>query len=152
MSALAETSDELAQGDRLARRNAVVLAVAQALSGGNNVLMIATGSIVGAMLAPDRGLATLPISIYVLGMWMGTLPIGALARRFGRRAAFEIGTVFGVLTGVVCCLAVLNAHRSCCSARARCWAASMRRLTRPTRFAAADVARAKRSSRRRSPG
>jgi MFS family permease len=109
MSALAETSAELAQGDRLARRNAVVLAVAQALAGGNNVLMIATGSIVGAMLAPDRGLATLPISIYVLGMWMGTLPIGALARRFGRRAAFEIGTVFGVLTGVVCCVAVLNA-------------------------------------------
>src|SRR4051794_7191848 len=109
MSALAETSAELAQGDRLARRNAVVLAVAQALAGGNNVLMIATGSIVGAMLAPDRGLATLPISIYVLGMWMGTLPIGALARRFGRRAAFEIGTVFGVLTGLLCCLAVLNA-------------------------------------------
>ncbi len=77
----------------------MVLAVAQALAGGNNVLMIATGSIVGAMLAPDRGLATLPISIYVLGMWMGTLPIGALARQFGRRTAFQIGTVFGVLTG-----------------------------------------------------
>jgi MFS family permease len=109
MSAVAETPADLAQGDQLARRNAVVLAVAQALAGGNNVVMIATGGIVGAILAPDRSLATLPVSIYVLGMWMGTLPVGALARRFGRRATFQIGTVFGVLTGLVCCLAVLQA-------------------------------------------
>jgi hypothetical protein len=88
MSALAETSAELAQGDRLARRNAVVLAVAQALAGGNNVLMIATGSIVGAMLAPDRGLATLPISIYVLGMWMGTLPTGGRRSRSAPCSAY----------------------------------------------------------------
>jgi MFS family permease len=109
MSALAETPANLAGGDRLARRNALVLAVAQALAGGNNVVMIATASIVGAILAPDRGFATVPVSVYVLGMWMGTLPVGALARRFGRRTAFQIGTVFGVLTGLVCSLAVLEA-------------------------------------------
>ncbi len=33
--------------------------------------------IVGAVLAPDKGLATLPISVcVVIGMWFGTLPIG----------------------------------------------------------------------------
>ncbi len=106
MSAAAQTSD-IAAGDRLARRNALVLAVAQALAGGNNVVIIATGGIVGAMLAPDKGLATLPISIYVLGMWMATLPVGALARRLGRRTTFLIGTICGVLTGLISCAAVL---------------------------------------------
>ena len=77
--------------DRLARRNALVLAVAQAFAGGNNTVIVATGGIVGAMLAPDKGLATLPVSIYVLGLWIGTLPVGAIARRFGRRNAFQIG-------------------------------------------------------------
>src|SRR5262249_10555063 len=78
------------------------------LAGGNNTVLVATAGIVGTMLAPDKGLATLPISIFVLGLWMGTLPMGALARRLGRRSAMEIGTACGVLTGLLCCIAVLH--------------------------------------------
>jgi predicted MFS family arabinose efflux permease len=108
MSALAEPVMDGAAGDRLARRNALVLAVAQALAGGNSTVLVATAGIVGTMLAPDKGLATLPISIFVLGMWAGTLPLGALARRLGRRSALQIGTGCGVLTGLICCVAVLQ--------------------------------------------
>jgi predicted MFS family arabinose efflux permease len=108
MSALAETVGDALAGDRLARRNALVLAVTQALAGGNNTVLVATAGIVGTMLAPDKGLATLPISIFVLGMWMGTLPLGVLARRLGRRNALQIGTGCGVLNGLICCLAVLQ--------------------------------------------
>ena len=108
MSAVAEPVADALAGDRLARRNALVLAIAQALAGGNNTVLVATAAIVGTMLAPDKGLATLPISIFVLGMWMGTLPMGVLARRLGRRSALQIGTVCGVLTGLICCVAVLQ--------------------------------------------
>jgi predicted MFS family arabinose efflux permease len=108
MSALAQPVVDVAADDRLARRNALVLAVTQALAGGNSTVLVATAGIVGTTLAPDKSLATLPISIYVLGMWMGTLPLGALARRLGRRNALQIGTVCGVLTGLICCLAVLQ--------------------------------------------
>jgi predicted MFS family arabinose efflux permease len=105
----ATTPAQLAQpDDRLARRNALILAVCQALAGGNNTVVLATGGILGAMLAPDKSLATLPISIYVLGLWVGALPIGWLARRFGRRTAFQIGTVSGVLTGLVGYVAVMQ--------------------------------------------
>jgi predicted MFS family arabinose efflux permease len=108
MSALAQPVVDVAADDQLARRNARVLAIAQALAGGNSTVLVATAGIVGTMLAPDKSLATLAISIYVLGMWMGTLPLGALARRLGRRNALQIGTVCGVLTGLICCLAVLQ--------------------------------------------
>ena len=108
MSAVAEPVADALAGDRLARRNALVLAIAQALAGGNNTVLVATAAIVGTMLAPDKGLATLPISVFVLGMWMGTLPMGVLARRLGRRSALQIGTVCGVLTGLICCVAVLQ--------------------------------------------
>ena len=108
MSVLAQPVVDVAADDHLARRNALVLAVTQALAGGNSTVLVATAGIVGTMLAPDKSLATLPISIYVLGMWMGTLPLGALARRLGRRNALQIGTVCGVLTGLICCLAVLQ--------------------------------------------
>ena len=108
MSALAEPALDVAEGDRLARRNARVLAVTQALAGGNNTVLVATAGIVGTMLAPDKGLATLPISIFVLGLWLGTLPLGALSRSLGRRNALQIGTACGVLAGLICCLAVLR--------------------------------------------
>ena len=94
--------------DHLAARNATVLAVAQALAGGNNTVTVATTGIIGATLAPDPALATLPISIMVLGMWMGTLPVGMLAKAYGRRCALQTGSTFGALSGLISCTAVLH--------------------------------------------
>jgi predicted MFS family arabinose efflux permease len=109
MSAAAEiTTTDTGIDDALARRNAKVLAVAQALAGGNNTVIVSTGAIIGAVLAPDKSLATLPITFMVLGMWLGTLPVGALARRYGRRFALQTGSVFGVLSGLVSCSAVVS--------------------------------------------
>ncbi|HEX2553229.1 MAG TPA: MFS transporter [Microvirga sp.] len=83
------------------------LAVAQALGGANSAIVYATGAIVGNMLAPSPALATLPISIFVVGMAACTLPAGALVRRHGRRAAFLTGTGSGVLVGLLASLAVV---------------------------------------------
>jgi hypothetical protein len=83
MSAIAEPFQHAKPNDNLARRNAMVLAVAQALAGGNNTVIVSTASIVGAVLAPDKGLATLPITAMVFGMWFGTLPLW----RFGVASA-----------------------------------------------------------------
>ncbi len=94
--------------DGLARRNAMVLAVAQALAGGNNTVIVSTASIAGAVLAPDKGLATLPITGMVIGMWLGTLPVGALARAYGRRFALQLGSVFGILSGLISYTAVMH--------------------------------------------
>ena len=103
----AATIDEKT-GDQLARRNALVLAVAQAFAGANNTVIVTAGSIVGAMIAPDKGLATLPITFMVLGMWLGALPVGALAKIYGRRFALQIGTVFGTLAGLISCVGILQ--------------------------------------------
>ncbi|WP_414017088.1 MFS transporter [Alicycliphilus denitrificans] len=84
------------------------LSVAQALAGANSVVVYATGAIVGNMLAPTPMLATLPVSIFVVGMAACTLPVGAIARRFGRRTAFLAGTGAGVLTGLLAMLAIIQ--------------------------------------------
>jgi MFS family permease len=110
MSAVAEPIAHSGIDDQLARRNALVLAVAQALAGGNNTVIVSTASIVGAVLAPDKGLATLPITCMVLGMWIGTLPLGVLARRFGRRFALQTGSIFGILSGFVSYSAVMSGN------------------------------------------
>src|SRR5262249_38658929 len=147
MSAVADTARDDATDDRLARRNALVLAVALALAGANNIVLVATGGLVGAglapgpRLAPDRGLATVPITVYVAGLWMSTLPVGMLAQRFGRRATFQIGATFGVLTGLICCLAVLTASFSLFNLGAL-FSGFYAAAHQAYRFAAADTASA----------
>jgi MFS family permease len=103
VTAADETSD-----DARARSNVVRLAAAQALTGANSAVIFATGSIVGATLAPDISLATVPLSMYVVGLAAGTLPIGAISRAHGRRVAFVIGTGCGVLTGLLGAFAILR--------------------------------------------
>src|ERR1700716_3809471 len=97
-------------GDARARSNVKRLggAAAQALTGANSAVIFATGSIVGATLAPDIALATVPLSMYVLGLAVGTLPTGAVSRAYGRRVAFIIGTGCGVLTGLLGAFAILR--------------------------------------------
>ncbi|MER1967633.1 MFS transporter [Castellaniella sp. GW247-6E4] len=89
------------------RGNIFRLTLAQALAGANTTVIYATGAIIGNMLAPSKTLATLPISIFVVGMATCILPTGAIARRHGRRAAFLAGTGCGVLAGLLAAAAVL---------------------------------------------
>lgn len=88
-------------------KNILRLAAAQALAGANSVVFYATGAIVGNAIAPSPSLATLPITLFVLGMAASILLFGALARKRGRKAAFMAGTGAGVVTGLAAALAVV---------------------------------------------
>ena len=109
MSTIAEAKLDAVTDDQLARRNALVLALAQALAGANNIVIVGTVGILGGTFAGDKTLATVPVSTFVLGMWAGTLPVGALAKRFGRRTAYLIGAACGALAGLILALAVFRA-------------------------------------------
>jgi MFS family permease len=87
--------------DRIARHNSLVLSVAQALGGASPAIVVSLGGIVGAALAPDKGLATLPVSLLQLGLAVGTLPAAYVMRRFGRRSGYILGALTGVVGGTV---------------------------------------------------
>jgi MFS family permease len=132
-------ADEIASDTR-ARSNVVRLAAAQALTGANSAVIFATGSIIGATLAPDISLATVPLSMYVVGLAAGTLPTGAISRAYGRRVAFIIGTGCGVLTGLLGAFAILRGSFAlfCC---ATFLGGLYGAVSQSYRFAAADGAR-----------
>ncbi len=125
--------------DSRARANALRLAIASALAGANASVVFATGAIVGAVLAPDKAYATVPISVFVVGMALSTLPAGWIARRSGRRMVFQIGSALGVAGGLINALAVWRGHFAlyCLgTALCGCYAA----VAQSYRFAAADTA------------
>lgn len=98
-------TSELAPG---AGRTAVWrLMVAQALAGANSTVIYATGAVIGEAIAPNPELATLPISVLVVGMASSTLPAGMIAERFGRRTVFLLGNGFGMVAGLLGALAIM---------------------------------------------
>lgn len=87
--------------DVLARRNAIVLAVAMGLAGANASVVIATGALVGQVLAPSPDWATAPITAFVVGTAAATMPAAWLMRKLGRKPAYQIGAGIGVLAGIL---------------------------------------------------
>ena len=83
------------------RGTIIRLSAAQALAGANATVVYATGAIIGNSLAPSPVFATVPISVFVVGMAVATLPAGRIARVHGRRAAFLSGTGCGFLAGIL---------------------------------------------------
>ncbi|HQF31893.1 MAG TPA: MFS transporter, partial [Hyphomicrobiales bacterium] len=94
------STSDLGVDDALARRNALILAVAQALGGANSTVTFALGGLVGHWLAADKSLSTLPITCFVLGTATTTIPASMLTRRIGRRAGFMLGSLLGIVAGL----------------------------------------------------
>lgn len=91
-----------------ARGNVALLACSQAAMLSAIVMSMAVGAIVGAALAPDKGLATLPIAAMVVGTAIASLPAAMLMRRRGRRTGFLLGASLGVAGSL---LAAYALHR-----------------------------------------
>ncbi|GGB56618.1 MFS transporter [Roseibium aquae] len=134
------TDTDFPLNDSLAKRNALLLAFAQAMGGALASIVIATGPLVGyMMLSQDKSLATLPVSAMVLGTAFGTLPAGMIMRRFGRRAGFMGASLLSAVSGLVASFAVFQ--DSFVLFVLACWAGGFAgAFVQQYRFAAADTA------------
>ncbi|MEO1975108.1 MAG: MFS transporter [Paracoccaceae bacterium] len=83
------------------RRNLAVLVAAQSLGAASGPIVISLGGLVGMQLTPAGALATLPVSVYNLGLALGTLPAAWIMRRYGRRNGYLLGAIIAVASGLV---------------------------------------------------
>jgi predicted MFS family arabinose efflux permease len=89
-----------------ARRQITLLVVCQALLYVNNVTLIAVNGLAGLALAPSPLWATLPITTYIVGSALTTVPASLAMGRFGRRAGFMFGTTMGFIGTAIAALGV----------------------------------------------
>lgn len=87
--------------DKRARRNVWVLVAAQAFLGAQMPMIFTIGGLAGQSLASNVCLATLPISLIVLGSMLSATPVSAIMQKFGRRAGFFLGAFGGAVGGAV---------------------------------------------------
>ncbi|MEM7441567.1 MAG: MFS transporter [Pseudomonadota bacterium] len=95
------TADAFAPDDRIAKRNVIVLVLAQALLGAQMPMIFTVGGLAGQQIAGNICFATLPISMIVFGS-MTTAPwLSSLMQRFGRPAGFYVGAAAGVAGAII---------------------------------------------------
>ena len=88
------------------RRNVGLLAACQALLMTNNATLIAINGLAGLALAPTQALATLPVTFWVVGGAIATMPASLHMKRVGRQRGLSLGTLWGVVGALICAAAV----------------------------------------------
>jgi MFS family permease len=88
------------------RRNVGLLAACQALLFTNNSTLIAINGLAGLSLAPYAGLATLPVTCWVLGGAIATMPASMHMKRVGRQRGLTSGTLWGIVGALICATAI----------------------------------------------
>ena len=81
-------------------RNVWILTLAQGFAACGTIILVTFGGIVGTRLAPEPYLATLPLSLSVLGIASSSLPAALLMQRIGRKPAF-IGSALVAATAAL---------------------------------------------------
>jgi MFS family permease len=98
---------DAAADDADARRNALLLATANAINGSAAPLAVTVGGLVGFyLLGPDTPFATVPIACLNLGVAIGAIPAAQLMRRIGRRLGFMIGSLIAFVACLIAALAI----------------------------------------------
>ena len=88
-------------GDRIARRNVLVLAACNAVLGAQLPMIFTIGGLAGQTLAPNVCFATLPISMVVLGSMLAATPVSSIMQKYGRNAGFYLGAGAGALGALI---------------------------------------------------
>ena len=87
-------------------RNVWLLAAAQALCQSGSFIVVLLGGILGSHLAPSMALATLPVSVMIVGLALNTIPAASAMQRFGRRPVFVGSALLAAVASVCAGLAV----------------------------------------------
>src|SRR5256885_8061454 len=121
------------------RRNVGLLAACQAMLFTNNSTLITINGLAGLALAPYTALATLPVTCWVLGGAIGTMPASLHMKRVGRQAGLTSGTFWAIAGALICATAIAFQNFWMLCAGTLVWGV-YNAYGQYYRFAAADVA------------
>ncbi len=101
-----DTSDVDTSDGAYKRRNVWLLAIAQALFGSGQTIILTVTALIGATLAENKALATLPLSMQFIMVMVAAGPASMLMARMGRRGGFLVGLGFSFCASVLGAVAI----------------------------------------------
>jgi MFS family permease len=88
-------------------RNVALLAACQAMLFSNSATLASINGLAGMALATNPALGTLPVTTWVLGGAIATLPASLYMKRAGRTQGLIAGAGTGIVAALVCALAIV---------------------------------------------
>ena len=98
----------LKKGNRLNKRNLIVLSLSAPLAVSGVAIVVLIGGIIGVEMAPSNDLATLPSSLLVVGLALMTIPAAMIMKRIGRRWGFFLSAMVALAGALLGFYAVIN--------------------------------------------
>lgn len=92
---MTESASLDAKDDKIARKNAIILALCFALGGITTFSVMSLIANVAFSIADDKSLATLPITAFLVASMLTSIPASMLMQRVGRKAGFRVGILIG---------------------------------------------------------
>lgn len=89
-------------------RHVWTLLIAQSFAACGTIVLFTFGGIVGTRMAPEPWLATLPLSMSILGLAALSLPAALLMQRIGRRPAFIASACVAALAALLCAVSIIE--------------------------------------------
>src|SRR2546423_2259958 len=72
----------------------------------NNTTLVAINGLAGLALTPVKALATLPVTCWILGGAIATMPASLHMKRVGRRRGLTLGVLWGIAGALLCAAAM----------------------------------------------
>ncbi|MCK5430615.1 MAG: MFS transporter, partial [Anaerolineales bacterium] len=87
-------------------RNIPILSASQALAGAGPTMVLLLGGIIGTTIAPAPSLATLPISLLIVGVALFSIPASMIMMKVGRKRGFMGAALVASLAALLAAYAI----------------------------------------------
>lgn len=87
-------------------RNLVILFVCQLISSTGSIVVVTLGGVIGATLAGNPALATLPVSLIIVVTALTTIPASMLMKSIGRKAGSGLASLSAAVAVLIACYAL----------------------------------------------
>lgn len=104
------TSETLPADHAKAKRNVMILVLAQAFLGAQMAMIFTIAGLAGQSLASNLCFATLPITATVLGSMLTATPMSNIMQKHGRKVGFFIGAGAGALGAGIAVFALIQSN------------------------------------------
>jgi MFS family permease len=91
-------------------RNLPILSASQAMAGAGPAMVILLGGLIGSSIAPNPSMATLPVSVLIVGVALFSIPASMIMRKVGRKRGFMGASLIACLGALLAAYAISIAN------------------------------------------
>jgi len=91
-------------------KNIYIMSLVMSLSFVTTSMMVLVAGLLGAKIAPDPKLATLPVAMMIVGVAVAAIPAALIMQKIGRKAGMALGIAIALCGAVIAYIAAISSN------------------------------------------